>query len=154
MTHADGPRSRDERAGASLELVILAPLLIGFISLLYALGVYAHTEQLVYQAARDGVRVATQARSMEEAQAKAASAVDDVLSGTVTECGNDEVFAMSTSTGEFDVPPILSGEPLTMVTVTVSCDIDLGDVTFFPFPDVDPITSAFVSPLDSLRGYY
>ncbi|MBA2550273.1 MAG: pilus assembly protein [Nocardioidaceae bacterium] len=154
MMHPDGRRGRDERAGASLELVILAPLLIGFITLLYALGVYAHTEQLVDQAARDGVRVATQARSMQEAQTKAASAVDDVLGGTVTECGNDEAFAMSTSTGEFDVPPIISGEPLTMVTVTVTCAIDLGDVTFFPFPEIDPITSSFVSPLDSLRGYY
>ncbi|MDQ3628080.1 MAG: pilus assembly protein [Actinomycetota bacterium] len=154
MTYPTGGRARDERAGASLELVILAPLLIGYITLLYALGVYAHTEQLVDQASRDGVRVATQARSMQEAQTKAASAVDDVLGGTVTECRNDDTFAMSTSTGEFDVPPVLSGEPLTMVTVTVTCDIDLGEVTFFPFPDIDPITSAFVSPLDSLRGYY
>lgn len=154
MTRATARRTRGDRAGASLELVILAPLLIGFIALLYALGVYAHTEQLVDQASRDGVRVATQARSMEEARTKAASAVDDVLSGAVTQCRNDETFQLSTSTGEFDVPPILSGEPLTMVTVTVTCDIDLGEVTFFPFPDVDPIAASFVSPLDSLRGYY
>jgi len=154
MTGRGHHRCRDESAGASLELVILAPLLIGFITLLYALGVYAHTEQLVDQASRDGVRVATQARSMDEAQTKTASAVDDVLGGTVTDCRNADTFELSTSTGEFDVPPVLSGEPLTMITVTVACDIDLGDVTFFPFPDIDPIASSFVSPLDSLRGYY
>lgn len=146
-------RGRRQSGSASLELVILAPLLITLLMLMWAFGVYAHTEALVDQAARDGVRAATQSRSYEEAKAVSASTASQTLDGTLVEC-LDSSIRLSPTGDAFVAASPLSDEPMTMARVEVSCTVDLGDATFLPFLGETQLRSVFVSPLDVYRGYY
>ena len=137
----------------SLELVILAPVLITLMLLMFTFGVYADTESLVDQAARDGVRAATQSRSATEARGR----IDDIVAQTMgessTPCIGGPAVRWSTTSGDFMATSPISRGPMNMVQVTVSCTIDLGDAFFLPLGR-KTISSTFVSPLDTFRGYY
>ncbi|MGI8612610.1 MAG: TadE/TadG family type IV pilus assembly protein [Nocardioidaceae bacterium] len=146
--------NRREDGTISLELVILAPVLIMLMMLMYAFGLYAQTESLVDQSARDAVRSATQSRSAHEADAKIRSTVDDTMSNAIAPCQGSPQVSWHTTSGSFTAEPPISRLPMNMVVVTVSCDVDLGDATFLPFLGVTHVVSTFLSPLDTFRGYY
>jgi Flp pilus assembly protein TadG len=146
-------RHGKDRGSVSLELVILAPVLITLMLLMFTFGVYADTESLVDQAARDGVRAATQSRSAGEAQDR----IDDIVSQTMSEastpCIGGPAVSWSTTNDEFMATSPISRGPMNMVSVTVSCTVELGDAFFLPLGR-KTISSTFVSPLDTFRGYY
>ena len=144
---------RDDRGTVTLELVLLAPLLIMLMLLMYAFGLYAHTESLVDQAARDGVRAATQSRSPGEADEMVDSVVTETMSDAVTPCLGGPDVAWGTSDGDFTAPPPIS-EDMNFVEVTVSCTVDLGNASFLPFLGETTLERTFLSPLDTFRGYY
>lgn len=146
-------RRRPEPGSVSLELVILAPILITLMLLMFTFGVYADTESLVDQAARDGVRAATQSRSESEAGERISDIVASTMSEASTPCIDGPAISWTTSDGEFKATSPMSREPMNMVQVSVSCTIDLGDAVFLPVGR-KTITSTFVSPLDTFRGYY
>jgi len=146
-------RRRQELGGASLELVILTPVLVTLMLLMYTFGVYADTESLVDQAARDGVRAATQSRSADEAGDRINDIVAETMSESSTPCLGGPGIDWSTTDGEFRAAPPISQAPMNMVVVTVSCTIELGDTFYLPLGQTT-ITSTFLSPLDTFRGYY
>ena len=141
------------RGSVSLELIILAPILITLMLLMFTFGVYSDTESLVDQAARDGVRAATQSRSDAEADERIADIVGETMSEASTPCIGGPNIDWGTSSGEFKATLPMSRGPMNMVEVTVSCTIQLGDTFFLPLGQTT-ITSTFVSPLDTFRGYY
>jgi Flp pilus assembly protein TadG len=142
-----------ETGSASLELVILAPILITLLMLMWAFGVYAQTEAVVDQAARDAVRAATQSRSSEEAEEKSTSAASETLDQTLVDCLESSI-ELSPTGDEFVATSPMSDDPMVMARVEVSCTVDLGDATFLPFLGETRLRSVFVSPLDIYRGYY
>jgi Flp pilus assembly protein TadG len=142
-----------DRASVSLELVILAPVLITLMLLMFTFGVYADTESLVDQAARDGVRAATQSRSASEAQGRITDIVSETMSEASAPCIGGPGVSWRTTNGEFMATSPISRGPMNMVSVTVSCTVELGDAFFLPLGR-KTITSTFVSPLDTFRGYY
>jgi Flp pilus assembly protein TadG len=144
---------RDAAGSASLELVLLAPILITLLMLMWAFGVYAQAEAVVDQAARDAVRAATQSRSYAEAEETSTSAASETLEQTLVDCQAPGVEL--TPQGDDFVPASpLSDGPMTMARVEVTCTVDLGDATFLPFLGETRLRSVFVSPLDTYRGYY
>lgn len=147
------PRAHRSRGSVSLELVILAPVLITLMLLMFTFGVYADTESLVDQAARDGVRAATQSRSAQEAQGRIDEIVNQTMAEASTPCIGGADVGWHTSTDDFAATSPISQAPMNMVEVTVTCTIDLGDAFFLPLGR-KAITSTFVSPLDTFRGYY
>jgi len=146
-------RQHRSRGSVSLELVILAPILITLMMLMFTFGVYADTESLVDQAARDGVRAATQSRSETEAEARVTDIVSETMAEASTPCIGGPKVEWDTSTGDFKATLPLSRGPMNMVEVTVDCTINLGDAFFLPLGRTT-ISSTFVSPLDTFRGYY
>ena len=141
------------RGSVSLELIILAPILITLMLSMFTFGVYSDTESLVDQAARDGVRAATQSRSGDEANERITDIVSETMSEASTSCIGGPDVDWDTTNGEFLATSPISSEPMNMVQVTVSCTIELGDTFFLPLGRTT-ITSTFVSPLDTFRGYY
>ena len=146
-------RPHSSRGSVSLELVILAPVLITLMLLMFTFGVYGDTESLVDQAARDGVRAATQSRSGDEADERITDIVSETMDEASTPCIGGPDVDWDTSNGEFEATSPISRGPMNMVEVTVSCTIELGDTFFLPLGRTT-ITSTFVSPLDTFRGYY
>lgn len=149
-----GPaRTLDARGSVSLELVILAPVLITLMMLMFTFGVYSDTESLVDQASRDGVRAATQSRSAQEAQERIDDIVGETMGESSTHCIGGPGVDWRTSNGDFRATSPISRAPMNMVEVTVTCTIDLGDAFFLPLGRTT-ISSTFLSPLDTFRGYY
>ncbi|QNE22525.1 hypothetical protein F1D05_37265 [Kribbella qitaiheensis] len=110
-------RSRPERGTMALEMVILAPLLLILFMFLLACGRYFQTSSQLENAARDGARSASQARSLADAQQRIDKAVTRTMGQSVESCKSS---ASGTVTSAF-----AAGSPL---SVEVTCTIDYRDL--------------------------
>ena len=138
-------RWRDTEAGdASLELILLAPVLLALIGLVIAAGRISVARGSVEAAARDAARQASIARSPGEAVAAAQLSADTALSHDGLDC--DPVVNVDTS--GFGVPV---GQPA-QVSATVICTVPLGDLVVPGLPGSQTLTYTFTSPLDPFRG--
>jgi Flp pilus assembly protein TadG len=129
---------------AALELVILAPVLLGLLGLVIAAGRTSIAQGSVEAAARDAARQAsislTSAAAQETGQASARAALmQDGL-------GCAPVVVINTS--QFAIP---SGEPA-MVTATVSCTVSLSNLALPGLPGSARLQASFTSPLDIYRS--
>ncbi|MDX6584360.1 MAG: hypothetical protein QOI10_3544, partial [Solirubrobacterales bacterium] len=77
---------RSERGTMALEMVILAPLLLILFMFLLACGRYFQTSSQLENAARDGARAASQARSLGLAQDAVDKAVSRTMDQSVESC--------------------------------------------------------------------
>lgn len=149
-----GAQPRDERGGASLELVILTPALMGLLSLIMAFAQYAQTENFVDQAARDGARSAT----AQNVKADAAKVAREAAAGSLVDadesCRDPSSLSVTTtmSSGAFEPPNPDDPLDIETVTVRVRCTVDLSRLAFLPLGEVR-IERTFTSPLDRYRGY-
>lgn len=134
-------RSADERGSATAELVILTPLLILFLLFVVALGRLAGARIDVDGAAAQAARAASIARSPALATAVAQQTASTALSSQHVTCAH---LAVSVDTADFT--------PGGSVAVTVSCGVDLADLTGLHLPGSDAVTSHFVAPLDRYRS--
>lgn len=140
MSGAQARRPHD--AGAiSLELVIIAPLLISIVVLMLGYGRQAQVVGLVETAARDGARTATQARSYDDARDGVARVVADTLRAAPTSCSSTARSSVGDRAG------FIAGS---QVTVSVSCVLAFGDIGL-PLPG-HRLTRSFTSTLDPYRG--
>jgi Flp pilus assembly protein TadG len=133
--------TRRERGSTSLELVLVVPALLAVLALLLAYGRQAQVSGLLENAARDGARTATLARSYAEADLRVRAVVRDVLVAAPASCRD----SAGSSVG--DPAAFVAGRP---VTVRVWCSRELADVGL-PLPAV-VVTRSFTSPLDPYRG--
>ena len=134
-------RRFDERGAATIELVLLTPVLIVMLLFVVALGRVASARHDVDAAARDAARAAANARSASAASADGNTAARVALDEGGVTC---RTLAVNVRTNDFRADGF--------VTATVSCTIDLGDLTGLNVPGSRSITSSFTAPIDQYRG--
>lgn len=144
---------RDERATASLELVIVAPFLLLLLMLIIAFGRFAQTENLVDQASRDAARAATAQNVRAQVKPVADDVVAQVMDDAPASCRDTaQADPPSLTAGAFELPDPNAPAQVESVTVTVRCTLDLSDLAGLPLRSVQ-LERTFTSPLDRYRGY-
>ena len=134
-------RYRRDRGSAATELVLLTPALVAMLLLVVMGGRYAQARADVDAAARDAARAGSIARGPDSAAADGEDAARARLhEGDVT-CRTLNVVL---DTAEFRA----GGS----VTATVSCTVDLGDLTGLALPTSRTFTASFTEPVDVYRG--
>jgi Flp pilus assembly protein TadG len=146
-----GRRRRDQRGTMTLEVVLLAPIFVALLALMFALGRWAQTESLVDQAARDAARAATAQNSRAQAPVVAAEVVSQTLADAPSRCQETATPRFTPSSQAFEL--VEYGGVGQSYSVTVTCDVDLGELGLFFWPADVTIEQTFTSPLDRYRGY-
>ena len=124
-----------------MEFVIVTPLLMVLLLFVVGLGRLGVARGDVDGAARDAARSASLARVAADAQPRAVEAARASLDARGITCT------------EFDVVVDASAfVPGGSVAATVSCTVDLSDLTLVWTPGVKRLSSRFVAPIDGYRG--
>ena len=131
----------EERGGAAVEFVLVAPLLITMFLFIFGLGRLATAREAVDGAARDGAREASIARSAAEADSTANEIVAQTLVDKKVSCSNRQV---TVDTGDF--------RPNGTVTVHVACTVANSDIIMSGLPGSSTLHSDFVAWVDKYRG--
>ena len=121
----------------SVEMVVLAPVLLMVVLIAVAGGRYVSAEGMTQAAARDAARAA----SMERSAATARAAADDALDAAQTASGD---CSATTSTASFR----RGGS----VDVEVRCRVGLSDLGLVFLPGATTISARATAPVDTLRG--
>ncbi|WP_055483203.1 TadE family protein [Sphaerimonospora mesophila] len=140
-----GPRRtrRGERGSATLELVVLAPVLLAFIALIVLAGKVANAYGAVESAARDAARQASIARDPAQARQTATAGAAAVLRREGLRCRP----SISVDSSGFSRRIGTAAQ----VTARVSCVVPLGDL--LPgLPGSRAVRASFTSPIDPFRG--
>lgn len=142
--NSDGRNGSDDadRGSMSLELVVLAPVVIVLLLLVVAFGRVAHSRQLVESAAAAAARSASLASSPSEAAARAHRAAAASLADAGVSC--------RTMSAVVDSSGFRAGGE---VTVAVSCTADLSDLALSGVPGQHTLTGQARSPLETYRPY-
>jgi Flp pilus assembly protein TadG len=130
-----------EEGSATAELVILTPLLILFLLLVVAFGRLAGARGDVDGAAAQAARAASIARDPTAATAAATQTAQAALGSEHVTCAH---LAVAVDTTQF----IPGGN----VAVTVTCAVNLSDLTGLHLPASETIAERFVEPLDLYRS--
>jgi Flp pilus assembly protein TadG len=133
--------SDGESGSVTAELVLLTPLLILLLLFVVALGRLAGARLEVDGAAAQAARAASIARDPATAIALARQTATVALSFDHVTCAALDV---STDTAGF--------APGGQVAVTVTCSVDLGDLTGLRLPVAEAITSHATSVVDTYRA--
>ncbi len=133
-----------DRGSATVELVILAPTLLLFLLLAIYAGRVAMARQSVHAAAADAARSASIARTEGAAAGNARSAAEATLAAEGLRCQATQV---EVDTSAFGAPVGVAGS----VAATVSCTVDLTDLTVPGVPGSRQLTATVSSPLDTYR---
>ena len=128
-----------------MELVLIAPALLALFTLTVLAGRIVLAGGTVEQVAAAGVRTASLARTPAEAATAADTAVRQAIGEPHLHCA---AVTVTVDTSGFDVP---LGQPAT-VTVEVSCQVQLSDLTVPGLPGSKTLSDRAVSPLDPYRG--
>lgn len=134
----------EDRGSATLELAVSAPVLLLFFTLVIVAGRVAQAHQVVEAAAGEAARAATAARNVGSARAQATAAVAAALDSAGMTC---QSTSTQVDTSQWTVPV---GRPA-RVTVTVSCQVMLSDLTMPGLPGSQSVTGSAGSALDSYR---
>jgi Flp pilus assembly protein TadG len=137
-------RPSSDRGSATVELVILAPTLLLFLLLAIYAGRVAMARQSVHAAAADAARSASIARTQSAAAGNARAVADATLAAEGLRCLDTQVHL---DTAAFAAP---IGTPGT-VAATVTCTVDLTDLTVPGVPGSRRLTATVTSPLDTYR---
>lgn len=144
---------RSDSGSASLELVIVAPIVLLLMMLVIAFGRYAQTENLIDEASRDAARASTAQNDKSEVPSIVQSVVAETMTNAPASCRNTAHGDPPVYTGRaFELPDITRPTDIATVTITVSCDLDLSDLAALPLGHVH-VSRTFTSPLDRYRGY-
>ncbi len=142
---AAGASKPGERGSATIELAILAPVLLTLLGLVIVAGRITAAGSAVEQAASSASRAASLARDARSAQASAERAADEALRGQGITC---EPLTSDLDTAGFAVA---LGSPAS-VTVTVRCTVPIADVAVPGMPGARTMTAQMTSPIDTFRG--
>lgn len=133
-----------ERGSAALELVVVAPVLLGLLGLVIAAGRTSIAQGSVDAAARYAARQASIALTPQAALAAGRSSALDALRADGLDCSP----IVSIDTAGFGVPP---GQPAA-VSATVTCTVPLSNLALPGLPGHRTLTASFRSPLDQYRS--
>jgi len=148
MTPAAGrPLStvRDQRGAASVELVILVPVLVLMLGVLVAGGRLWFARATVVEASQSAARAASLARSSGEARDAGRRAATRILGTDGLRCASDSVWV---DTGAFGVP---AGTPAT-VTASINCQVPFADLSLPGMPGSITVRSTGAAALDTYRA--
>lgn len=151
---------RSERGSTSLELILLAPVLLSIMMLIAAFGRHANGQAYVDQAARDAARSATANRDSASAKEAVQATIDAALATAPTKCRDTEDHEVESSSGTFEasnpyfVDPVGDVVGQVVITVTVTCDVDVSDLALIGFGQTITLTSKFSSPMPASFGTY
>ena len=133
-----------ERGSEAIEAVIGVPALVLFVMLVVAGGRVAVAQQAVQSAAADAARSASIARTPGQAQSQAVAAAKATLLNQKLPCADVRV---AVNTAGFSAPV---GTPAT-ASSTVSCRVNLGDLSIPGVPGSTTLTATMSSPIDTYR---
>ena len=133
---------RGERGLATIELVLMTPLLFLVLSFLVVAGRLATVRGDVAAASRDAARAASRAGSFEQAQLDAQTTAEASLGDRDVTCRN-----LAVTLG--DAGTFRAGGT---VTATVTCDVSLADVALPGLPGVRQLSDESVEVIDVYRG--
>ncbi len=140
MTYA--ARRRD--AGTmSLELALLAPVLVAFMMLMVGLGRVVEAQSQVDGAARDAARAASIARTRLGAQNAAVAAAQATMSGKKQWCQGGPRTSIQWGRTQWR----RGGQ----VTTSVQCVIDLSGLSLIKLTPSKTMTGSATAPIDTLR---
>jgi hypothetical protein len=139
------PKIAYENGNASLELLILAPVILALIGLVIAAGRTSVAQGSVDAAARDAARQASISMTAGTAHEAALSTANAALRADGLHC--KPVVRLSLEPG-FSTPP---GQPA-QVSASVSCTVPLSDLLVPGVPGSKRLTAKFTSPLDPYRS--
>jgi Flp pilus assembly protein TadG len=145
LRFAENRRRSPEAGMSAVEVVILAPLVIGFIMFLVALGVLVDARGSIQGAARDAARMGSLQRdpgSAEQAAQQAAAA--DGMDGTCTDGWT--VSEIDPNTGNQSN----AFDPGELYTVQIVCNVNLRSLDWFSFGTKTFVINA-TAPLDYFR---
>lgn len=134
----------DERGSATIEAAIGVPAFMLFVGLIIFGGRTATTHEAVESATADAARTASMARTSSEAASAAHRAAQESLADQQIRCRS---VSADVSTAGFSAPV---GEPAS-VDVTVSCRLDLSDLSVPGVPGSRVIRAHVSSPIDTWR---
>ena len=130
--------------GESLELVIVAPLILALFMAIVGVGRYELGSGKIDQAAGAAARAASQQVSAVQAQPAAMAAAQSSLSSAGITCQGIDV---AVDTAGFSAPAGAAAD----VAVTVSCTVSWSDLTIPGWPGSKDIQATATSPLDTRR---
>ena len=142
---AAAARARDDAGTATLELAVLAPLLLALLGLVIVGGRVAAAGGAVEQASSSAARAASLARDARSAQAQAEAIARDSLADQGVRC---ETFTSRVDTSGFGVAV---GRPAS-VTVEVRCAVPLADLAVPGLGGSRMVSASTTSVLDRFRG--
>lgn len=135
-------RPADDRGLATIELVLMTPVLLLVLSFLVVAGRLTTVRGDVASSTRDSARAASMASTYEQALVDARSTAEASLGGRDVTCRNLSVKL---------------GDPTTFVpggtvAVTVTCEVSLADVAIPGLPGTRRISDSSVEVIDRYRG--
>ena len=133
--------TQHERGSASVELVLLTPVLVSLLLLTVALGRLASVNGTVSTAARDAARSAANARTTGDARNSATLLAHSLLNSNDAGCDSPSVLV---DTSDW--------RPGGSVAVTVRCPVPLTDVAGFGIGGTRTVDARFVEPLDRWKA--
>ena len=133
-------RAHRERGSIALEFAFAAPIVLLLLALAWTFGRVAWANGHLEAGTRDAARVATQARSVQEARTSAMAVLQE---NTQTVQGCPASLAVQIS-GDF--------EPGSTLTVQASCSYSLSDIGMPGAPGRVSPSSSFASVVDQHRG--
>lgn len=136
--------TQDDRGSATVEAAIGVPAFALFVGLIIFGGRTATTHAALQAAAADAARSASIARDAETARADAQQAAASSIANQGIGCSS---IAITVDTRDFRKLPGVPGA----VGVTVSCVLDLADLTLPGIPGSRMMRATMSSPLDTWR---
>ncbi len=137
-------RNCDDRGSAAIEAAIGVPAFALFVGLIICGGRFATTHQSLQTAAAEAARTASIARDARSATLEAREAATTSVTNQGIGCVQLDV---QVDTGGFTKQ---AGQPGT-VTVTISCRLDLSDLSVPGVPGSRRLTATMSSPIDTWR---
>ena len=132
---------RNERGSVSVEVAVIAPAFIFLMLLVVFAGKVSEADGNVERAAAEGARAASLRQDPGSAIADAEAAVAANLASAGVPCTD---LTTNVDTSNF--------EPGGTVTVTVTCQASMADVTLLGVPGSRTFTATSVEVIDTYRG--
>lgn len=142
--HDSQPGRRDERGSAAIEAAIGIPAFGMFVAMIIMGGRVEVAKQSVEAAAFEAARAASIERTQQEAITVGKSAANDSLTAQNVHCTTTDI---TINAAAFTAPLGTTGQ----VTATVTCRVDLSDLTLPGVPGHRVITASASSPVDAYR---
>ena len=140
----DARRRRDDRGSAAIEAAIGVPAFGLFVAMIIMGGRVEIAKQSVESAAYEAARAASIERTQGEAIASGTSAAASSLRSQDVHCTSTDI---TVSAAAFNAPLGTTAQ----VTITVTCRLDLSDLSLPGVPGTRVITAAASSPIDAYR---